>query len=104
MPQFDFAQLAIGGVALVWLIPRVVQFLKTALGLSGTRNIWIVVFALGLSFSGLAAAISEGLVPDAAMPYVRVGMIALGGAVAACGAIGDYELNHKRAGGRLPPR
>ena len=57
--MFDFAQLAIGGIALVWLIPRVVQFLKTALGLSGTRNIWIVVFALGLFFSGLAAAINQ---------------------------------------------
>lgn len=97
MPQFDFAQLAIGGVALVWLIPRVVEFLKTALGLSGTRNIWIVVFGLGLSFSGLAAAISEGLVPEVAMPYIRVGMIALGGAVATCGAIGEYELKEKFA-------
>ena len=95
MPQFDFAQLAIGGIALVWLIPRVVQFLKTALGLSGTRNIWIVVFALGLVFSALAAAINEGLVPDAAMPYIRVAMIGLGGAVAACGAIGEYELKEK---------
>jgi len=95
MPQFDFAQLAIGGVALVWLIPRVVQFLKTAFGLNGTRDIWIVVFCLGLSFSGLAASISEGLIPEAAMPYIRVGMIALGGAVAACGAIGEYELKEK---------
>ena len=95
MPQFDFAQLAIGGVALVWLIPRVVQFLKTAFHLSGTRDIWIVVFGLGLFFSGLAAAISEGLIPEAAMPYIRVGMIALGGAVAACGAIGEYELKEK---------
>jgi len=95
MPQFDFAQLAIGGVALVWLIPRVVQFLKTAFHLSGTRNIWIVVFGLGLFFSGLAAAISEGLVPETAMPYIRVGMIALAGAVAACGAIGEYELKEK---------
>jgi len=95
MPQFDFAQLAIGGIALAWLIPRVIQFLKTALGLSGTRNIWIVVFGLGLFSSGLAAAISEGLLPEAVMPYIRVGMIALGGAVAACGAIGEYELKEK---------
>jgi len=95
MPQFDFAQLAIGGVALVWLIPRIVQFLKTAFHLNGTRDIWIVVFCLGLSFSGLAASISEGLIPEAAMPYIRVGMIALGGAVAACGAIGEYELKEK---------
>lgn len=95
MPQFDFTQLAIGGVALVWFIPRFVEFLKTGLNLSGTRNIWLVVFFLGLFFSGVAAAIGEGLLPTAALPYIRVGMIALGGAVAACGAIGEFELQRK---------
>ena len=95
MSQFDFTELAIGGVALVWIIPRIVEFLKTGMGLSGTRNIWIVVFFLGLFFSGVAAAIGEGLVPYAALPYIRVGMIALGGAVAACGAIGEFEMQRK---------
>lgn len=95
MPKFDFAQLAIGGVALTWLIPRLVEFFKQ-LGLSGTRNIWIVVFLLGFFFSGLAATISEGLFPEAALPYIRVGMVALGGAVAACGAIGEFQLQRKK--------
>jgi uncharacterized membrane protein len=95
VPQFDFTELAIGGVALVWIIPRIVEFLKTGLNLSGTRNIWIVVFCLGLFFSGMAAAISEGLIPPVALPYIRVAMIALGGAVAACGAIGEFELQRK---------
>lgn len=95
MPQFDFTELAIGGVALVWIIPRIVEFLKTGVGLSGTRNIWLVVFFLGLFFSGVAAAIGEGLIPDAALPYIRVGMIALGGAVAACGAIGEFEMQRR---------
>lgn len=92
--DFDFTQLAIGGVALVYLIPRLVEFLKVAVHLEGKGRIWIVAFALGFVLAGLAAAISEGLVPAAALPWIRVVAVALGGAVAACAAIGDYELNH----------
>ena len=96
MPDFDFASIAIGGVALVYLIPRLVEFLKTAADLKGTRNIWIVAGALGFLLAGLAAALNEGLVPAPALPWIRVVMVGLGGLVAACAAVGEYELNHKR--------
>ncbi len=95
--EFDFTGLAIGGVALVYLIPRLVEFAKT-LGLSGTRKIWTLAFVLGLFLAGLAGAISENLIPVSVLPWVRVCGLALGGGVAACGAIGDYELVEKRAG------
>ena len=91
----DVTEIAIGGVALVWLIPRLTEFLKV-LGLTGKRNIWIAVFVVGLLFSGVAAALSEGLIPAIALPWVRVGAVALGGALAACASIGEYELQ-KRA-------
>lgn len=94
MPQFDFASLAIGGVALAWLINRIVEALKL-LGLSGTRNIVIVVLCVGFFLSGVAASISEGLIPEAGLPYIRVIVIAVAGAVAAVGAIGEHEIQKK---------
>lgn len=94
--DFNFADIAIGGVALVYLIPRLVEFLKTAVGLSGTRNIWIVAGVFGFTLAGLAAALNEGLVPGPALPWIRVASVGLGGLVAACAAVGDYELNKKR--------
>lgn len=94
--DFEFANIAIGGVALVYLIPRLVEFLKTAAGLSGTRNIWIVAGALGFVLAAGAAALSKGLVPGPALPWIEVGAVGLGGLVAACAAVGDYELSHKQ--------
>ena len=95
MPDFDFTQVAIGGVALVYLLPRLIEFIKTVFGLSGKARVWTLAGALGFFFAGAAAAISEGLVPDVAMPWINVVMMALGGLVAACAAIGDYELKRK---------
>ena len=97
MESFDFAGLAIGGVALVWLIPRLVEFAKV-LGLSGKPQIWALAFVLGVGFAAVAAAMNEGLLPAEAMPWARVVALALGGGVAACGAIGDYELNRVQRG------
>jgi hypothetical protein len=93
--DFQFADIAIGGVALVYLIPRLVEFLKTSAGLSGTRNIWLVAGGLGFLLAALSAALNEGLVPGPALPWIRVVAVGLGGLVAACAAVGDYELNHK---------
>ena len=95
MEAFDFAAIAIGGVSLTWLLPRLIEFLKVATGLSGQRPIWIVAGALGFVGAGLAGALSQGLIPATAMPWINVAMWALGGLVAACAAVGEYELNHK---------
>jgi len=93
--SFEFAAIAVGGVSLVWLIPRIVQALKTW-GLSGTKPITAVVFALGGILSGLAGAINEGLIPPVALPWIRVGLWVLGGGAAAVGAVGEYELQKLR--------
>jgi len=91
--DFDFSGIAIGGVALVYLIPRLVEFLKTAANLQGTRNIWTVAGAFGFILAGLAAALQKGLIPGPALPWIEVVAVGLGGLVAACAAVGDYELN-----------
>jgi len=91
--MFEYEKIAIGGVALVWLLPRLVEFLKV-LGLQGKARIWAVVFALGGGLAGLAATINQGLFPQAALPWVNVAMWVLGGGAAACAAIGDYHLTN----------
>jgi hypothetical protein len=53
---------------------------------------------LGVVFAGVAQAINEGLVPALALPWVRVGFVALGGAIAACSAMGLYDVGKKWAG------
>ena len=94
MPSFDFTSLAIGGVALVYLIPRLVEFIKVVSGLSGQARVWLLAGGLGFVLAAGVAAIDQGLVPAAAVPWVNVVATGLGGLVAACAAIGDYELNH----------
>lgn len=96
MPAFDFTSLAIGGVALVYLIPRLVEFIKVVSGLSGQARVWALAGGLGFVLAAGAGAIDQGLVPAAALPWVNVVAIGLGGVVAACAAIGDYELNHPK--------
>ena len=95
MPEFEFTNLAIGGVALVWLLPRLVQCFKVW-GLQGTKNIYLVTFLLGGGLAGLTGAIALELVPAIAMPWIQVGVYVVAGGVAAVGAIGEYELQKLR--------
>jgi hypothetical protein len=95
VPQFDFQTIAIGGVALVYLIPRLVEFIKVVTGVAGKARVWALAGGLGFVLAALAAAIDQQLIPAVALPWVNVAMVGLGGLVAACAAIGDYELNHK---------
>jgi len=91
--DFDVTTIVIGGVGLSYLLPRLIEFLKV-LGLKGKPAIWGVAFGLGISFAGVASAISQGLVPVAALPWVNVAVMGLVGGVATCAAIGDYTLTH----------
>ena len=95
MSEFDFQTIAIGGVALVYLIPRLVEFIKVVSGLSGQARVWALAGGLGFVLAATAAAIEQQLIPTAALPWVNVVVMGLGGLVAACAAIGDYELSHK---------
>ena len=94
--SFNFPELLIGGVALAWLLPRLVEFCKEAFGLQGKRNIWIVAGTLGFLFAAVAAARDEGLIPAIALPWIRVVVMGLGGLVAACGAVGEYLLSKQK--------
>jgi hypothetical protein len=91
----DFSKLAIGGVALIPLIIGLVEFAKTQ-GLQGRRWFMMLAFILGILFAGMAQAISEGLIPVVALAWVRVAVVAIGGAIAACAAMGLYDLVDKR--------
>jgi len=97
MDLVDFSKLAVGGVALVPLIIGLVEFAKSQ-GLEKPRQKMGLAFALGVVFAGVAQAINEGLVPALALPWVRVGFVALGGAIAACSAMGLYDVGKKWAG------
>jgi hypothetical protein len=86
----DYSKLAIAGVSLIPLVVSWVQISKR-LGLSGN---WLMVeaFLLATIFTGLSQAIGEGLIPEAAIPWIRVVIVGLGGGAASCGA---YDLAKK---------
>ncbi|HUW09109.1 MAG TPA: hypothetical protein VM537_05230 [Anaerolineae bacterium] len=91
---FDLGSVAIGGVLLIPLIIGLVEFLKGQ-GLEGKRRLQLAAFLLGLPGLGVAGAIEEGLIPIAALPWIRVVIWALAGGVAACAAMGLYDLTKK---------
>ena len=91
---FDLGSVALGGVLLIPLIIGLVEFFKGQ-GLAGKRQIQLAAFLLGVPGLGVAGAIEEGLIPIAALPWIRVAIWALAGGVAACAAMGLYDLSKK---------
>ena len=91
----DFGKLAIGGVALIPLIIGLVEFAKTQ-GLQGRRWFMMLAFLLGILFAGISQAINEGLIAGAWLSWLRVFVVSIGGAIAACAAMGLYDLVDKR--------
>jgi hypothetical protein len=91
----DFSKLAIGGVALIPLIIGLVEFAKTQ-GLQGRQRLMLLAFILGIVFGGIAQAIGEGLIAAVWLGWVRVIVVAIGGAIAACAAMGLYDLVDSR--------
>lgn len=86
----DIGELAIGGALILPLISGLVEFSKR-LGLSGNA-LTVEAFLLGGIFAAVAGAISEGLIPALALPWVRVAAIAIGGAIAGMSVSGNYDL------------
>lgn len=91
---FDLGAVAIGGVLIIPLIIGLVEFLKGQ-GLEGKRAIMLASFALGVIGLGVAGAIEEGLIPISALAWIRVIIWALAGGVAACSAMGLYDLSKR---------
>ena len=77
------ADLAIGGVLVLALIVGIVEFAKR-FGLDGNGNV-ILTFVLAFLFGGLALAIQEGLIPEAALLWIELVVGAISFALAACG-------------------
>jgi hypothetical protein len=82
--KVDWSGFEIGGVSLLALVPGIVEFCKSALGVKD-RAAEALTVGLGCGFIGLAQAITMKLVPDAAMPWITVGVVGLGGGLAIAG-------------------
>jgi hypothetical protein len=91
MPVFDLSLL--GEYALLLLIPGIVETAKK-FGLAGNASLGLSL-VLGAFFVGLAQAIAQGLVPAAALPWLNVVLVGVGGALAASGY---YDLFKKFTG------
>lgn len=86
----DYASFAIGGVAILPLVIGLVEFAKK-FGLAGNALTGLSA-ALGFVFIALAYAIETGLMPEAAVPWIALVVVGLGGGLAASGL---YDLGKK---------
>ena len=86
-------EFAIAGVAIIPLVLGLVEFAKK-LGLQGNGSLVLSV-ALGFVFSGIVYAIQSGLIPEVAVPYITLVIVALSGGL---GAAGLYDLGKKWSG------
>jgi large-conductance mechanosensitive channel len=90
----DYTQLAIGGVALIPLIIGIVEFTKR-MGNKG-RGLEICALSCGIVAGAAWGMIQQGLVPEIALPWIRVVFIALGvGVASSVAAMGNYDLIKK---------
>lgn len=85
----------ISGITLLAMVVGIVEFLKR-LGLDGVGNI-IASVVTGAVIGGLYMTIEQGLMPEAAIPWVNVGIFGVGFGLAAAGL---YDLG-KRSGNGL---
>ena len=81
MLEFDVSALA--EFAILVLIPGIVETAKK-LGIKDQGSL-ILSLVLGFLFVGLAQAITEGLIPQVAVPWINVVVVGLGGALSVSG-------------------
>lgn len=96
MFELDLSKLA--EFALVLLIPGIVETSKK-FGVKGNGAL-IEAIILGFAFVALAEAINLGLVPPAAIPWIRVVVMGLGGSVAMAGYYDLFRSWFGHKGGR----
>ncbi len=82
------ADIQIGSVVVVFLLLGMVQFLKGLFNLEG-RAVQVLTYVLGFVLLGTAFGLREGLLPDAAQPYIEWVVFAL---TAPLSAMGYYEF------------
>ena len=83
----------VAGVGIIPLVLGLVEFAKK-LGLKGNACT-ILAVSLGFVFSGLAYAMQSGLIPEPALPWIALVIVALAGGL---GAAGLYDLGKKWSG------
>jgi len=91
MPAFDLSIL--GEYALLVLIPGIVETAKK-FGLQGNWCLGLSL-VLGAVFLSLSQGLAQGLVPEAALPWINVVVVGIGGALAASGY---YDIFKKFTG------
>lgn len=91
--MFDLSSPMIAGFAVPLLIMAIVEALKSIFKLKD-RDAAIAAYASGFALYGLAYAMSEGMIPAAALPYVQLFIVCLGGPLI---PMGFYKLLVKPA-------
>ena len=81
----EFAFSPLSYFLIVALIPGLVQTAKKWEWVSVGNRPLVLSLALGFFFVGFAEAITAGLVPDAVLPWVRVVVMAIAGALSVSG-------------------
>jgi len=77
-------ELSIGPIEVTVLIVGLTQFVKEVFTLGG-KQAKILTFAVAFVISAIAFAFSEGMIPEAALPYFELVAVAFGGAISAMG-------------------
>jgi len=80
---FEFS--ALSYFVIIAIIPGIVQTAKKWEWIAVGNRPLVLSLALGFFFVGFSEAIAAGLVPDAALPWVRVVVMALAGALSVSG-------------------
>ena len=86
---FDFAALTVGGVSIALLTFGIVETFK----LFGVKDWGTRVVALGVALvlTAVTLAIEQGLMPAAAIPWIKLAIGTLAGAVSAMGFYGFVD-------------
>ena len=87
----SFGDFALSLTALAALIPGIVQTFKELLGWEGTKARALTLF-VGMAFGGLFFAADQGLIPEVALPWIRLGVFTL---MSGPAAMGYYSLIFK---------
>jgi len=90
MDLINYGNLAIAGVS---LLPLVLGWVEAAKKLGVKSNgSFIMAVVLGVVFTALHQAMASSLIPAAALPWIEVAVVGLGGGVAATGL---YDIAKK---------
>jgi len=89
-----FETLTAGAIGIIALVMGWVQFAKQ-FGIKDSGAA-ILTVCLGAGLAGLREAMARGLIPEAALPWISVLVVGLGGAMA---AMGLYKLGQSYATG-----